>query len=193
MIGFDMQYRSPSDAGQARKLVFDFPDFDALPANFDLFVRAPVKIKQPVFAPGNQITSAIKGFIGLARRIRDEFFLRHVRHIDIAAVKSCAAKVNLARDAKRYPFSVFVKYPDKATLVDAAERDAFGLGGPWYQIHGGMNCRLGRAIAVPDIDGFERGIKPADECWLHDFAARDQTAQFESTICRNGIDHAFIK
>ncbi len=135
----------PGDLRAAQQGVFDFAQFDAVPAQLDLSVGTAEVVQGSVERPARQVAGAIqpraRGPVGIGH----EPFRGQIRAAQVAARQRRSAQIQLADHPDGGGVQPRVEHQRAHPRERAADADRL----PRHQRHrGGPDCGLGRAVAV---------------------------------------------
>ena len=171
---------------------FDFAQFDAKAANFDLIVDAAAEGDIAVGVDGHGIAGAIQNGVDAraAEWIGDEFFRRQRRAVEIALRDAGPANQQFALAASLDEVQAFVH--DIAAIIGDRPADGDGLIGAHFG-HGCHDGGLCRAVGV--VNGAVRAAPALAQSLRAGLAAQDNDAQARDIAgqqrqqCRHGVEH----
>ncbi|EPH40595.1 putative Linear gramicidin synthase subunit C [Streptomyces aurantiacus JA 4570] len=125
-------------------------EFDAVAADLDLVVGAPVEDELTVTAPGDDVPRAVHTAAGLAVRAGHEAFGSQARAAEVAAGQGVARQVQVARHTRRHGAQRVVE--DVQARVDDGAADGRGAAVGGQRVAEGHEHRgLGRAVGVDHV------------------------------------------
>ncbi len=169
-------HRSLSRCGVVGEDGFDFAEFDAVAAEFDLVVDASDEFEVSVGAASGEVAAAVHAAAGGAVGVGDEAGGGEVGSVEVAAGEEVAGDVELSGDAGGDGLEVGVEDVDLGVPDGVADGDGAGgghLAGFDAEL-GAADGGFGGAVFVDDGDArvlgapFVQGL--AEEC----FAAEDE-------------------
>jgi hypothetical protein len=150
----------------------DLAELDAKPADLDLMVGAAEELQRAAVPPANEVARAVHAAARRAERIGDEALRRERGMVEIAARKTRAGDMELARDADRYGLQPVVEDIDAGIVDGPADRRHGSAGKRHAQC--GANRRLGRPVGV---DHPAAGRPASNEIRRAGIAADDQRGE----------------
>src|SRR6478609_3323095 len=109
----------------------NFTQFDTMPANLDLMIRAAKEFDASIRQPPREVAGLVDAFCFFTERIRNESFCRQVWLMEINARHPCAANEHFSHDADGDGLEVSVeqinvcvcdRLPDRCRLTRLPQR-----------------------------------------------------------------------
>jgi hypothetical protein len=128
----------------------DLAELDPEAAHLHLVVEAPEELDPAVVAVADEVASLVQPRAGgVVERVRDEPLGDEVRPASVAAREASAADVELAGYADRHRPQARIEDVERRVRGRPPDRDRLTLA---HAVEAGVDRRLGRAVAVPELD-----------------------------------------
>ncbi len=163
--------------GVLGETVFDFRQFDPVPAQFDLLVAAAEVFDHPVCTPASQVTGAVQATFEL--RVVDKGFNGALRVVQVTAANADAADTDFPGHAHRHRAQGFVQHIQAVVGGRLADGHVADLGPRCFEdrLEGHVVGALGRPVGVHQGNVGEPCEPVAGHGRRQGFAGRQHPAQ----------------
>ena len=139
--------------------VFDFAQFNTMPGNFNLVIRASDQFDRAVITDPPAITGAVNsGLTSVAKWILDEFLQGQFRLMQIASRQARASHTNLTRSSHRDWLQCFIQEVDSGVSQHISHPGSIRIAGEQHPPRD-LAARLGDRISA-----YQFRASAGDEC-----------------------------